>query len=136
LIRETDGDFILETHVTDGEGIGKYGGLFIWKDMNNYIRFEVPNIPYWTNTIYYGANVNGKFIHPGVHYYDSKEAWLRLERKGDRFTGYVSSDGENWYRCGWTDIPMEDPIKVGIHALCPGPPTTSTRFEYFKIYRK
>jgi hypothetical protein len=109
--------------------------LFVWKDKDNFIRFETPQIP-WENTIYYGANVNGNFIHPGVHYYDSKETWLRLERKGDRFTGYASSDGKNWYRCGYTDIPMEDPIKVGIHALCPNSPATSTRFEYFKIYRK
>lgn len=58
-----------------------------------------------------------------------------LGNYGDSFTGYVSPDGENWHRCGWADIPMEDPIQVGIHALCPQSPATSTRFEYFKISR-
>jgi len=135
LIREASGDFIIETYITNGLRGKKYGGLFVWKDKDNFIRFDTPETPMWENTIYYGANVNGNFIHPGVHPYDLDKAWLRLERKGDRFTGYVSSDGENWYRCGWTDIPMEDPIKVGIHALCPASPTTSTRFEYFKIHR-
>jgi len=133
LIREASGDFIIETYITNGLRGKKSGGLFVWKDKDNFIRFETPQIP-WENTIYYGAKVNGKFIHPGVHPYDLDKVWLRLEHKGDRFTGYVSSDGENWYRCGWTDIPMEDPIKVGIHALCPSLPATSTRFEYFKIY--
>jgi class 3 adenylate cyclase/regulation of enolase protein 1 (concanavalin A-like superfamily)/tetratricopeptide (TPR) repeat protein len=135
LIRDIDGNFIIETCVTNGLDGFKYGGLLIWKNKDDYIRFEVAGPPYWTDTIYYGANINGKFIHPGVHPYQADRVWLRLERKGDRFTGYVSSDGENWYICGWTDIPMEDPIKVGIHALCPESPATSTRFEYFKIYR-
>ncbi|MCD6506790.1 DUF1349 domain-containing protein [Candidatus Poribacteria bacterium] len=74
-------------------------------------------------------------MHPGIHPLDADPVWFRLERRGDRFTGYVSSDGETWYRCGWADIPMEDPIKVGILALCPESPVTSTRFEYFKVYR-
>jgi hypothetical protein len=37
--------------------------------------------------------------------------------------------------CGWADIPVEDPTQVGIHALCPGSPTTSTLFEYLKVSR-
>jgi regulation of enolase protein 1 (concanavalin A-like superfamily)/tetratricopeptide (TPR) repeat protein len=134
LLREIQGNFILETCITDGLDGMRYGGLFIWKDENNYIRFETPSSNGWENTIYYGANVAGNLIHPGVHFYDKDKAWLRLERKGDHFTGYVSSDGENWYLCGWTDIPMKDAVKVGIHALCPTSPVTSTRFEYFKIY--
>jgi len=134
LIRDIDDSFIIEACITDGSDSVKYGGLLIWKDKENYIRLEIPS-QNWTDTIYYGANINGRFIHPGVHPYQADRVWLRLERKGNRFTGYVSRDGENWYRCGWVDIPMEDPIKVGIHALCPESPATSTRFEYFKIYK-
>jgi hypothetical protein len=26
--------------------------------------------------------------------------WLRLDREGDRFTGYYSTDGSNWHRVG------------------------------------
>jgi len=136
LLREVEGDFMMETYVTHGDGGRKRGGLFVWKDEGNYIRFEVPSSPgYWKDTVYYGANIDGKFIYSGVHRYDSEEAWLRLERRGDRFTAYVSSDGEVWSRCGWTDIPMKDPIKAGIHALCPQSPASSTRFEYLKLYR-
>jgi len=47
------------------------------------------------------------------------------------------------FGCGFTiaacaaaaDMSMGDPIQVGIHALCVQSPTTSTLFEYFKIFR-
>jgi predicted ATPase/class 3 adenylate cyclase/regulation of enolase protein 1 (concanavalin A-like superfamily) len=136
LLRQASGDLIIETRISSGSEGKKSGGLLIWQDKSNYIRFETPASTFgWEDTVYYEASISGKFIHPGVHPFDAEEVWLRLERRGDLFTGYVSADGENWYRCGWVDIPMEDPIKVGIHALCPQAPTTSTRFEYFRIHR-
>lgn len=136
LLQAITDDFIIEARISRGTEGKKSGGLLIWQDESNYIRFETPASTFsWEDTIYYGASIPGSFIHPGVHPFNAEEAWLRLGRKGDRFTGYVSADGENWYRCGWADIPMEDPIKVGIHALCPEAPATSTRFGHFKIYR-
>jgi len=135
ILREICGDFIAEAHIQDGSSGKKHGGLFIWKDKNNYIRLEIPSKGDYEGTVYMGANVSGNFIHPGIHSFRDDKAWLRIERRGDRFTGYFSKDGENWYVCGWLDMPVEKTIKVGIHALCPEQPTTSTRFEYFKIYR-
>jgi len=109
----------------------------MWENEDNFIRFEMPSSTesYWENTIYMGANVVGRFLHSCVHSFEVDIAWLRLERKGNRFTGYVSSDGDNWYSCGWVDMNVEDPMNVGIHALCPISPATSTKFEYVKIYR-
>jgi len=135
FLREMRGDFVMETCLTDGFKGKKSGGLLVWRDKDNFIRLEVPSSTEWEDTVYYEATVAGKLIYPGAHKFETEKAWLRLERKGDRFAGYVSADGENWYRCGWADIPMQDPIQVGIHALCPQSPTTSTRFEYFKILR-
>jgi len=136
LLRSISGDFVIETKICDGPQGVKFGGLLAWQDECNFTRFDVSSSSVWyEGCVYHGANVDSRFIHPGIHPFQADEIWLRLERKGDRFTGYVSSDGENWYRCGWADIPMEDPIQVGIHALCPRSPATSTRFEYFRIYR-
>jgi len=135
LLREISGDFIIETKVSDGDEGKKLGGLVVWKAENCFARIDVASSGVWyEGCVYYQWNMDSKEGYPGVHLFKAEKVWLRLERKGDRFTGYVSKDGENWYRCGWVDIPMEDPIKVGIHALCPYSPTTSTRFEYFKIY--
>jgi class 3 adenylate cyclase/regulation of enolase protein 1 (concanavalin A-like superfamily)/energy-coupling factor transporter ATP-binding protein EcfA2 len=135
MLRYISGDFIAETKIFDGDNGKKSGGLLVWKDKANYIRFEAPSGNLEGDIVYYWANSAGKPIDAGVHPFEAKEAWLRLERKGDRFVGYVSSDGENWYRCGQVDVPMKDPIQLGILACCPRGPTTSTRFEYFKIYR-
>jgi len=137
LLQTISGDFAIETKISDSSEGRKLGGLLVWKDERSFARFELASSSTWyEGCIYYGAKVDGRFIHPGIHPFEAENGWLRLERKGHRFTGYVSVDGENWYRCGWADIPMEDPIQVGIHALCPRQPATSTRFEYFKILRR
>jgi len=136
LLREISGDFIIETKVSDGDEGKKLGGLVVWKDESCFARIDVASSGVWyEGCVYYQWNMDSKEGYPGVHPFKADEVWLRLERKGDRFTGYVSKDGESWYLCGWADISMEDPIKVGLHALCPSSPATSTRFEYFKIYR-
>ncbi len=135
LLRKISGDFIIETMMTDGENYTRHGGLLIWKDEQNFIRLETSTYSYWPNTIYCGANINGRFIHPGVHPLTTKSAYLRIERKDDRFTVYVSTDNREWYRCGWVDMFVADPIKVGIYVQCTGSSFSSTRFGYFKIYR-
>lgn len=40
--------------------------------------------------------------------------WLKLERVGNRFTGYVSLDGVEWFSTGFTDITMESTAYVGM----------------------
>jgi len=135
LLQPISGDFMVETKIMDGSNGKKSGGLFIWSDESSFARFEMASSIAWEGTVYYGALADGNPMHPGIHPFEAEEAYLRVERQGNRFTGYISSDGENWYRCGWVDMPMEDPIQVGIHALCPESPATSTRFEYFRIYR-
>ncbi|MCX5748629.1 MAG: AAA family ATPase [Candidatus Saganbacteria bacterium] len=135
MLRYISGDFIAETKIFDGDNGKKSGGLLVWKNEVKCIRLEVPSNDLEEDIVCYWASSAGKPIDAGTHPFEAKEAWLRLERKGDRFVGYVSSDGENWYRCGQVDVPMKDPIQLGILACCPRGPTTSTRFEYFKIYR-
>ena len=136
LLQTISGDFAIETSISDGEAGRKSGGLLAWNDEHNYIIFDPEPRSGWESIIHLGFARSGRWFVAGRGYLESEELLLRLERKGDRFTGYVSADGENWHRCGWADIPMEDPIQVGIHALCFLRPTpTSTRFEYFRIYR-
>lgn len=62
--------------------------------------------------------------------------YLRIERTGHEFKGYCSPDGQEWQLCGTDSVVMQDPVMVGMHALCPGnTPPTVTRFDYFKIMR-
>jgi len=43
--------------------------------------------------------------------------WLKLERRGQHFTGYASKDGRNWNRIGEADVPTAAPTQdVGLLA--------------------
>ena len=135
LLQTISGDFAIETKISDGEGGRKCGGLLVWKDEDNYIRFEMSSSSVHEGEMRFEANVKGNYIFPGRGLFDAKTLTLRLEHQGHRFSAYCSVDGENWLTCGWVDLPMDEPIQVGMHALCPRQPATSTRFEYFMILR-
>jgi hypothetical protein len=42
--------------------------------------------------------------------------WVRLDRQGNTFTGYLSADGQNWLQEGTSsiDIAMTDPVLIGV----------------------
>jgi hypothetical protein len=42
--------------------------------------------------------------------------WLRLQRKGDEFTGYSSVDGENWTTLGSTVSTLKKQVYIGLQA--------------------
>ncbi|MBC8228735.1 DUF1349 domain-containing protein [bacterium] len=138
LLQTISGDFAIETKISDGEGGRKSGGLLVWKDEDNYIRFEMPSSSPWEGEVRFEANLKGNYVSPRSHggWADAKILTLRLERQEHRFSAYCSINGENWLICGWVELPMDKPIQVGIHGLCPKYPATSTRFEYFKILRR
>jgi hypothetical protein len=44
--------------------------------------------------------------------------WVKIERKGDAFSGYISPDGKTWTQLGTAQtIPMTGPVLIGL-ALC------------------
>ena len=129
LLRRISGDFMVETMISDGSNGAKAGGLLVWSDEDNLIRLEV------TYVLCYRAFLDQSDIASCIYPLEADSCRLRLERQGNRFTAYASWEREEWYRCGWIDMALEDPIQIGIYGVCPSAPTTSTRFEYFKIYR-
>jgi regulation of enolase protein 1 (concanavalin A-like superfamily) len=135
LLRSISGDFAIETKIYHVEGRVNSGGLLVWKDEDNYLRFEMRSNP-GEGEVRFEGKVQEIYLHPGRGYLETKTLILRLERQGHRFCAYCSVDGENWLTCGWVDLPMDDPIQVGIHALCATPLAISTRFEYFKVLRR
>ncbi len=40
--------------------------------------------------------------------------WVKIERMGDSFTGYVSLDGTVWSPLGTAIVPMTDPVYIGL----------------------
>lgn len=55
--------------------------------------------------------------------------WLKLQRRGNRFTGYYSADGSNWIKVGEVELPeANEHLDAGIFTHL-----SSARFEGFKV---
>ena len=61
--------------------------------------------------------------------------WVRLERHGDRFTGYISLDGQNWIIKRQTNlIPgIEKAVDLGLAAGSPDQKQYTVEFVDWKI---
>ena len=151
LLLKVEGDFSAECRIRLSPDMREHGGLIIWKSPQAFIRLEKTSGPHaFRGDIRFERHVDGVFSlvgrGTGVDKRMSQmgpisvrftELYLRLERRGNQFSGYASPDGVNWLSCGHTNIGMGDPIEVGLHALCPGNiPPTLTRFEYFRIFKR
>jgi tetratricopeptide (TPR) repeat protein len=132
-------DFAVEVKLkAASDDLPSVGGFLIWKDEENYIRFEKGM--HGKDEIGLSGNVDGKFDYFGRGMLASEVVYLRLERIGDRISAYCSGDGASWLTCGEVSFPAEVPIQIGIHAiggvgLRGGAMATATRFDYFKIFR-
>ncbi|HIE28303.1 TPA: tetratricopeptide repeat protein, partial [Candidatus Poribacteria bacterium] len=128
LSQPISGDLAIETRM----GGEKLGGLFVWKD-ENVVTFQRW---IWRYVQFIDIVLTNREMIAGRGLLDAESLILRLERKGNLFRAYCSSDGENWYSCGWTEMEMDEPVRVGIFASCPGDaPQAVTSFDYVKIFR-
>jgi tetratricopeptide (TPR) repeat protein/regulation of enolase protein 1 (concanavalin A-like superfamily) len=119
LMRDISGGFAAEVSVSPAsDDEPQMGGILIWKDRDSFLRFE--RGVYGQNEMRLHGYVYGKRQVAGrglLQVEDDNEVHLRVERSGDEFTSYCSTDGENWLTCGKMILPMDDPIQVGIHAI-------------------
>jgi beta-xylosidase len=60
------------------------------------------------------------------------QAYLRLRREGDTYTGFYSEDGTNWTVIGQHTSPLS-PLRVGLIAAQAISAETTADFEYFTI---
>ncbi|HHZ91041.1 TPA: hypothetical protein EYN65_11080 [Candidatus Poribacteria bacterium] len=151
LLLPVAGDFTAECRIRLSVDMKEHGGLIVWKNPQAFVRLEKTSGSHaFRGDIRFERHVDGVFSlvgrGQGVNQRMSQlgpipvrftELYLRLERKGHQFSGYVSDDGVRWVGCGHTNVAMGDPVEVGLHALCPGNiPPTLTRFEYFRVFKR
>jgi len=140
LLQIVSGDFAIETRIPVTRQLREHGGLLVWKDANAFIRLEKTSGAHsFRGDVRFERHVNRVYslVGRGPGLTNVRQLYLRLERKGNSFTGYASADGISWQTCGTTFVGMGDPVHVGLHALCPGNiPATTTRFDYFRIQRR
>ena len=135
LLRFVSGNFAVETKLAPSpERVLQAGGIVVWKDKENFIRFERGTWGY--DTIILQKCEEGLFQHLGDWFFRGNPIYLRLERRGDKFKALYSVNGENWNECSQFELRVDDPLKVGLHAVCLGSriPLTATDFDYFKIF--
>jgi len=66
-----------------------------------------------------------------------KPYWLRLERSGDIFTGWISPDGENWTKVAEITVPLPPRLLAGLAACSSlGKVTTTVMFDQVDIRGK
>ena len=134
LIRPISGDFAIETKISKSQdGNFLSGGLLIWKDEENFIRFDRGTWGF--DTIFLQKREGGLFQHVGDWFFRDNPIHLRIERIGYDFNALFSSDGKKWDEAAKFKFDQSDPLYVGLHAICfetDFPPTT-TEFDYFKI---
>jgi regulation of enolase protein 1 (concanavalin A-like superfamily) len=58
--------------------------------------------------------------------------WLRLQRKGNEFTGSSSIDGKTWTTIGTASVPLRKNLFVGL-PVSSGIKTVSTTVRFDKV---
>jgi len=142
LLQEILGDFAVELKLKSAsDDLPSVGGLLVWKDERNFLRFD--RGMHGRYEINLASLIQDEWTYSSRGMLMSDIAYLRLERIGDRFSAYCSSDSINWLTCGDVIFPAEDPIQIGIHTvgtfeivgLMYTGTMTATKFDYFKVMR-
>lgn len=140
LLMQVSGDFAIETRLRISNRLREHGGLLAWKGDHAFLRLEKTSGPHaFRGDVRFERHVNRRFhlVGRGGGLRNVRELFLRLERRGNLFSGFASSDAIRWQGCGHTHIGMGDPVYVGMHSLCPGNiPPTLTRFDYFRVFKR
>lgn len=101
------------TGLTNTHGFAKAGIMFR-EDVSPSAR-EVMMVATPANNITFQYRADRasptQFVHAA---YGVPNAWLKLERTGNVFTGYRSNDGVNWVAVGSVAIALEPTIHVGL----------------------
>jgi len=139
LMLEISGDFAIETKMMVSDDIPSVGGLLVWKDERNFIRFEKGL--HGEHEIGFSSNIDGDWQYYGRGLLVSLVTYLRLERSNNTFRAYCSRDGASWMTCGDMNFSAEDPIQIGIHAIGNvgirgGHIATATQFDYFRVLKQ
>ncbi len=140
LLMRVPGDFAIETRMRITPQLREHGGLLIWKNANRFLRLEKTSGPHaFRGDVRFERHVGRSFNlrGRGAGLRNVRELFLRLERRGNQFSSFASSDGIQWKSCGQTNVGMGEATDVGLHALCPGNiPPTLTRFDYFRVFKR
>jgi regulation of enolase protein 1 (concanavalin A-like superfamily) len=147
VVRAVEGDFVVTVKVsgafqpggqsTNPKGIPYNGaGIIVWSDSDNFIRLERGAIlragrlgsyvAFEEREGGYRGAVHNEVFPPGACH-------LRLERKGSRIFGAVSSDGAQWKQLKPIDTIWPAKLNVGLAAINSSSKPFALTFEGFSL---
>jgi class 3 adenylate cyclase/predicted ATPase len=153
MLRAVDGNWAMQTvcgpalgrSVEDGCGV--VGGLLLWKDEENYLCLdrgaggprEIALMGSIANRdVVIGRGCLPQWLGP------ADRVFLRMRRTEERVDALCSVDGDVWFSVGHVDLPVDDPVQVGVYAIGIRDPViyphvcadnAAVRFEAFRMWR-
>jgi tetratricopeptide (TPR) repeat protein len=110
------GNFTVETVLDFAGNPTRAGGLMACQDDRHLIRLGA-GIQYDGEITLSAKAPDRALAIVGRGLLITEKLRLRLERRGNRFTGWCGAGGE-WYRCGQVELEMEGRLEVGMFAEC------------------
>jgi WD40 repeat protein/serine/threonine protein kinase/regulation of enolase protein 1 (concanavalin A-like superfamily) len=151
VLRPVEGDFIVQMKVG-----GKFdprrpstftsapyhgAGFFIRQDDNNYLRLERAcfwngreHVPYAN----FEVRANGRLDRFGTatvltRLDNDKDAWLKLERRGNDFKAYASQQAGKWQELGMKTMTAPQRLEVGVAAINSALESFTPRFSGLEL---
>ncbi len=150
VLRPTTGDFTVQVRIagsfkpedatTDERAAFQGAGLVLMKDERTYLRLERATFTRdGMKTVYtvWELRQDGaidRFAQADDHPLDeTKETFLKLQRRGNQFAGYVSQDRKEWHEMAAKTIELSEELRVGVAAINTAAQTFAPRFDEFKL---
>ncbi|HEX5272673.1 MAG TPA: DUF1349 domain-containing protein [Gemmataceae bacterium] len=147
VLREVKGDFLVTVKVvgefkpgpksTNPKSVPYHGGgILLWSDSDNNIRFErtaflrggkfITGVAFQEREGGYNGALHNEQFKAG-------DCYLRLERKGSRIHGAISSDGSTWKQLKPIDTVWPEKLKVGLTAITTSSQPFTVKFEDYDL---
>jgi regulation of enolase protein 1 (concanavalin A-like superfamily) len=117
-------------------------GLLLWQDERTYIRLERASVVQEEAGAVHYANFefrqNGKRVdveNTAIRISD-QDAYLRLERRGDRVFGSVSNDGVRWMSFDPYVVNLLAELRLGVAAINASTEPYKAEFDEFEVFLK
>jgi beta-xylosidase len=136
LMRTINKDFTIDTKVEIKTTMDWHqAGLLVYKNDNNYVKIQ--RIFNKGNKVEFTKEING---HASPKYIGCKNTivYLRIVKNGNEYSGFFSTDGNNYILAGKVVCNFGENLKVGLLANNGGSDAVGKKayFDYFRIRYK
>ena len=147
VVQDVDGDFIAQVKVcgefrptgpaTRPGGTPFNGaGLLLWLDAGQFIRLERAEVLQEERVgafvLFERHEIDGPALL-NTAYLEQGDVYLRIERRGNRISGFYGTDGQQWAEVKPVEVHWPARLKVGLDVVNSAFSPLSVRFEEFSI---